>query len=83
MILIDRILKRYCVGFLDSILGPNVDNLKKKRDIEELVRLLKDGNMFTGEQAADALGLIGDPRTVEPLMTALKNEKAEVRKNAA
>ena len=33
--------------------------------------------------AAEALGKIGDPRAIDPLITALKDAKNYVRKNAA
>jgi HEAT repeat protein len=63
---------------------PNVEKLKAKRDAPGLIKALgyqKDGHVR--EAAAEALGQIRDARAVEPLIAALKDPYANVRKAAA
>ena len=63
---------------------PNVDKLKKSRNIKGLVRALrykKDDGIRS--DAARALAEIGDLQAVEPLIAALKDEHSTVRKEAA
>ncbi len=69
------------MGLLDSILGPNVHKLKMERDVDELIRLLEAGK--SREQVIEALGWIGDPRAVEPIITALKNGNNYTKMEAA
>ncbi|MGB9979311.1 hypothetical protein [Methanobacterium sp.] len=38
------------MSILNNIFGPNVDKLKMNRDIESLIKVLNEGNMFAGEQ---------------------------------
>jgi hypothetical protein len=49
--------------------GGRIDNVK---DLESLIQLLKDDDMGVRCEAVDALGDIGDPRAVEPLIIVLK-----------
>lgn len=69
-------------GSLKVKLMPAVSlgNIKSAGEIKQLIVALKDKK--TGENAADALVKIGRP-AVKPLITAMKNENGEVRKNAA
>ena len=80
------------------LFGPNIDELKARRDIEGLIRVgklkerrdvkgliraLKDSNWKVRASAAYALGEIGDKRAVEPLIEALKDSYELVRGWAA
>jgi HEAT repeat protein len=42
--------------------------------VEPLIAALKDENSDVRQAAAKALGKIGDPRAVEPLIAALSDE---------
>jgi HEAT repeat protein len=63
---------------------PDVDSLKAKGDVPGLIKALgyrnDDG---VRALAAWSLGMIGDARAVEPLITALKDQSRSVRENAA
>ncbi|MCJ7727338.1 MAG: HEAT repeat domain-containing protein, partial [Methanoregula sp.] len=52
------------------------------RAVEPLIKSLKDKDRRVREQAAVALGEIGDERAVEPLLWALKDENDGVREQA-
>ncbi len=56
-----------------------------KPSVEPLIVILKDKHSkSTGrENAAEALGRIGDSRAVEPLIDSLENDFSKVRENAA
>jgi len=57
---------------------------KLRRDVDGLVRALAPENDYdVREAAADALGEIGDPRAVEPLIAALGDPDGDVREAAA
>lgn len=59
---------------------PNVEKAKEKGDIKGLIKALgyrSDGNVR--EAAAKALGEIGKPLAVEPLIAAVMDEKWQVR----
>lgn len=60
---------------------PNIEKLTQKRDVEGLIKALKDKDETVRWRAAWALGEIGDARAVEPLIQALKDKG--VRGNAA
>jgi HEAT repeat protein len=49
-----------------------VDELREKRDVEGLIDLLEHGDVKTQGWAASALGLLQDPRAVEPLLRRLR-----------
>jgi HEAT repeat protein len=53
---------------------PNVDKLKAKKNIWGLIKAL-DSEFEVREAAVDALGEIGDPRAVEPLISILVDNK--------
>lgn len=62
----------------------DIENMQAKKDIEGLVRALGyKEDYYVRMDAARALGKIGDPRAVEPLIAALKDEELNVRKEAA
>jgi HEAT repeat protein len=62
---------------------PNIEKLKRKRDIQGLVRALHHKDADVRSRAADALSGMGDARAVEPLFAALEDREAEVRASAA
>jgi HEAT repeat protein len=68
---------------LTASCAPNIESLEKKQDVEGLIRALEQENADVREDAAKALGRIGDPRAVEPLIAALKDGDDEVRTGAA
>jgi len=54
----------------------NVRKYQEQRDVEKLIAALKERNWGNriGMEAAKALGEIKDPRAVEPLIAALKDD---------
>ncbi len=62
---------------------PNIERLEQKQDVERLISALEHKNAEVREDAARALGQIGDPRAVEPLIAALKDGDDGVRVGAA
>lgn len=55
---------------------PNVEQLKARHDVAGLIKALgypKDERVR--QNAAEALGTLGDPRAVEPLLAALRNDR--------
>jgi HEAT repeat protein len=65
------------MGILDFVFGPpNVGELGSKKDVKGLVKALrykKKEPFRVREEAAKALGMIGDKRAVEPLIQALND----------
>lgn len=62
---------------------PNVHELKAKGDIKGLAKALRyKDNWQIRQRAAAALGDIGDPRVIEPLATALRDNVYDVRLRA-
>lgn len=63
---------------------PNVQKLKDERDVPGLIKalryLLKSD---VRKAAAEALGSLADPRAVQPLVEALKDDREEVAQAAA
>ncbi|HEV3484091.1 MAG TPA: HEAT repeat domain-containing protein, partial [Vicinamibacterales bacterium] len=54
-----------------------------ERAVEGLMRALSDDDRRVREQAAWALGAIGEPRALPGLLPALKDPEASVRRQAA
>ena len=62
----------------------NIDELIEEGDVDRLIAAaLRDEDCWVCLRAAEALGKIGDPRAVEPLITALGSADWNVRGNAA
>ena len=62
----------------------DVRRLAAKKDLEGLIEALGYGDEFSGSDAADALGEMGDARAVEPLIQALQdNNNQPVLRNSA
>jgi len=60
-----------------------VDGLRKHRDIPGLVQALEHGRQRERRAAANAFIEIPDRRALAPLVTALRDDDAAVRRNAA
>lgn len=59
---------------------PDVKNFEAQGDIKRLVKALcHRGSPRVRRQAAEALGRLGSPRAVEPLIVALRDREPEVR----
>jgi HEAT repeat protein len=72
------------MGFFENLGELNVRMLKRRRDVEGLIKVLQTGtHPESREEAAEALGAIRDPRAVDPLIGALKDRDHEVREEAA
>jgi hypothetical protein len=78
------------MAFLGLFGPPNVEKLKAKGKVKGLIKALryKKGNEIhqsatIREKAAEALGAIGGPRAVEPLIAALEDEDKDVRQATA
>jgi HEAT repeat protein len=52
----------------------NVDRMKKERDVQGLIRALHHPEVNVQYEAAEALGIIGDPAAVQPLIEALTGD---------
>jgi hypothetical protein len=57
--------------------------IRSREGVDGLVAALSDTGPDVRSQAAWALGMIGDPRSAEPLSRALKDDDADVREQAA
>jgi uncharacterized protein (UPF0147 family) len=74
-----------------EISKPNIKELRKKLDVEGLIKALRYSDSRVRREAASALREIAEKKTVtlalkktvEPLIAALKDENVEVRKAAA
>lgn len=74
------------MGF-SRLFKPNVEKLKKKKNLEGLLKALRYGNVFDDfdatvnvlirKEAAIALREVRDERSIEPLIQALKDDKNE------
>jgi HEAT repeat protein len=58
-------------------------SLLGKKAVPALLEALHEGLWYTRECAIQALGNIGDPRAIEPLINALGDENIGVRRSAA
>ncbi len=71
------------MGIFDRLFKPNVERLREKKNVKGLIKALRHKDWHVREEAAWALGGIGDARAVEPLIQALMDEYSVVRKGAA
>jgi HEAT repeat protein len=64
---------------------PNIEELERQHNTDALVSLLKDGDSTIRMRAAEALGKLGDRRSVEVLIAMLKDrsDTGPVRSAAA
>ena len=59
--------------------GSNIGELKANKDVEGLIKALKDKDWHVRIPTVGALGEIRDKRAIEPLTQALKDENSIVR----
>lgn len=71
------------MGILSSLFRPNIERLKKRKDVERLIRALQHRDWHIRMDAADALGALADERAIDPLIECLKDESRHVRREAA
>jgi HEAT repeat protein len=62
---------------------PNIGKMKAEKDVEGLIKALKDEDYYVRERAAEALGKIKGTTAVQPLIQALKDENWGVRWSVA
>ena len=55
----------------------DIEKLKEKKDVKELIKALKYEDSYIRMFAAIALGKIGDERAVAPLTQSLKDEEED------
>jgi len=70
------------VGIFDRLFRPDIGKLKEKKDVDGLIKALRDKDSDIRLEVAYALGEIKDKRAVEPLIQALKDEDNFVREAA-
>jgi predicted nucleic acid-binding Zn-ribbon protein len=68
---------------LSSLFRPNIEKLKKRSDVERLIRALHHHDWHVRMDAVEALGVLGDERGIPPLIECLKDESKHVRREAA
>jgi hypothetical protein len=72
------------MGIFDKLFKPNVEKLKKERNVNGLIKALRHKDSLIRLRAAEALGSIRDKKAVEPLIQALLNDEDPwVRRKAA
>jgi HEAT repeat protein len=71
------------MGLLSGLFRPNIEKLKKRNDVERLIRALQHPDWHVRMDAVEALGVLGDERGVPPLIERLKDESKHVRREAA
>lgn len=59
---------------------PNIEKMKKNRDVKGLIKALKHKDLSVRAAAACVLGEIGDARAVGPLAQALKDKHVLVQR---
>jgi len=62
---------------------PDIEKMKANKDVEGLIRALKDEDYWVRWRAAESLGRIGDKRAVEPLIEILNDTNYMVQTEVA
>ena len=62
---------------------PDIDKLKARKDVKGLIKALQDSFFVGRDNAADALGELGNHEAVMPLISALKDRQRMVRSSSA
>jgi HEAT repeat protein len=65
------------VDSLEQEFNPDIDDLEKQKDVEGLIRALKNENYLIRKEATRSLKKVGDERAVKSLIEALKYESWE------
>ena len=72
------------MGIFDLFKGKHdIEKMKKRKDVDGLIKALKNKDIYVRSNAAEALGKIDDKQAVEPLIQALKDADDLVRSNVA
>jgi hypothetical protein len=71
-----HVLLRSGIVVLLTGCGPSVSRLESDRDVSALMAVLESGDAKAREQAAEALGRVGDGRAVDALVAVLADEDA-------
>jgi HEAT repeat protein len=71
------------MGIFSGLFRPNIEKLKKRSDVERLIRALQHRDWHVRMDAVEALGMLGDERGVPSLIECLKDESKHVRREAA
>src|SRR5687768_1465879 len=71
------------MSLLARVFGPNIEKLKKNRDVDGLVKLLNHQDSRVRLAAISALDDLGNKAAVEPLVAALSDQFPLCRLNAA
>lgn len=58
---------------LENVKSSEVQRLEAEKNVKELIVYLQKPNAFRADQAAEALGNLGDKQAVEPLIAVLKS----------
>jgi HEAT repeat protein len=66
-----------------SLVKTNVEEMKADKDVQGLMRAMKRREVWLRRDAALALGEVGDPRSTDVLVEALKDKNKDVRSAAA
>ncbi len=61
----------------------DIEEMKRKKDVEGLIKALKDEEIEVRATAAEALGEIGDARAVESLVQYLSDKQLDIGEEAA
>ncbi|AEG18935.1 HEAT repeat domain-containing protein [Methanobacterium paludis] len=75
----------------NSAFEPDIDDMREKKDVNGLIKALKNDDLLIRKNASIALKKVGDERAVEPLIKSLRYEKwqdeyiilSTVRENSA
>ena len=62
------------MGFFSRLFKPNIEKMKRRRDIDGLIKLLEHHDQDIAVKAVFTFGEIKDRRAVEPLIRILKND---------
>lgn len=65
-----------------GLFKPNVKKMEKNKDVDGLLWALKQEKSDVRKEAAEALGRIGDPKTIEPLIKAFTDTNEQVSHSA-
>lgn len=65
-----------------NLFRSRVERMARKKDVEGLIKALKDEDWTVRKRVAEVLGEICDIRAVEPLIQTLEDDDVRVRNSA-
>jgi len=72
------------MGIFDRLFEPIVERLQKKKEVKGLIKALRHKDEYVREEAAEALGEIGDRRAIKPLYEIIMSDRdKDVRERAS